>query len=568
MALLGWSISSGGYAREPFALASEAIERAAESNPEWAIVFYTEAIKANPKNASAYRARAAAKLRLGQIEGALGDANRSIALSPKLGVAYATRADACMAKQKYDDAIRDCDRALKLQAPEPARIYFCRARSYRKKNDFVHAQADIAQAIKLEPRNAFFWIEQGLLHDELKQWAAAERDFSEAIRVDARNVSAWVNRGYARSCQDHDVEALADYEEALRRDPHYERARYNRVEILKRRGEWERALADVTALLQDKPDRASKLALRGILLAGKGDDAGALAALDEALRADPDHPRSLFLRAEFHSRRGNADAAITDATHCLRFWKPAQDWSDVFLVRAHAYQLKGEFAKALADAGQALRLRPRSVEALNMRGAARFHLGDWQNARADFTQAVTLDPVNVLALTNRAGVETRHGTPAAVIADCTAALELDPASGYLYSLRARAYFRLARWREAADDFTAALNVAPDDPDTHNAYAWMLATAFDDRGRDAGPALEHATRACALTDWNDATMLDTFAAACAEAGRYEEAVRWQLKALELAKPGQFKRPASLSERLACYRENKPYRDPPTQAAHSP
>ena len=72
----------------------------------------------------------------------------------------------------------------------------------------------------------------------------------------------------------------------------------------------------------------------------------------------------------------------------------------------------------------------------------------------------------------------------------------------------------------------------------------------------------ATKACQRTDWEDYGSIDTLAAAHAEAGNFDEAVRWQKKALELAAPKSKKKCCS---RLALYESHQPYRQPVETAA---
>ncbi|MEK7842393.1 MAG: hypothetical protein AAB197_06930, partial [Deltaproteobacteria bacterium] len=72
------------------------------------------------------------------------------------------------------------------------------------------------------------------------------------------------------------------------------------------------------------------------------------------------------------------------------------------------------------------------------------------------------------------------------------------------------------------------------------------------------ALEYAKKACELTDWKDPYKLDTLAAAYAEAGQFDEAIKWQEKALEFPEyPKDEREKADL--RLKLYKEGKPYRE---------
>lgn len=83
------------------------------------------------------------------------------------------------------------------------------------------------------------------------------------------------------------------------------------------------------------------------------------------------------------------------------------------------------------------------------------------------------------------------------------------------------------------------------------------------------------RTCELTQWNDPDAVDTLAAAYAEAGDYQSAVKWQTKAIDLTgiKSGATARKAMRSvgrgvditarvgfeDRLAFYKRKRPCRE---------
>ena len=76
--------------------------------------------------------------------------------------------------------------------------------------------------------------------------------------------------------------------------------------------------------------------------------------------------------------------------------------------------------------------------------------------------------------------------------------------------------------------------------------------------DGKSAVEFATRACQLTQWKDPAYLDTLAAAHAESGDFDPAVKWQTKAIGLLT--DRRETEDYRTRLKLYQEKKPYHGP--------
>jgi len=109
--------------------------------------------------------------------------------------------------------------------------------------------------------------------------------------------------------------------------------------------------------------------------------------------------------------------------------------------------------------------------------------------------------------------------------------------------------------EAIAEFQAGIKLRPKEADRLKDLAWYLATSPHNNERDGKSAVEFATRACELTEWKHTDYLDTLAAACAESGDFDAAVKWQVKAIDLL-PGE-KEKEDYRTRLKLYREKKPY-----------
>ncbi len=95
----------------------------------------------------------------------------------------------------------------------------------------------------------------------------------------------------------------------------------------------------------------------------------------------------------------------------------------------------------------------------------------------------------------------------------------------------------------------------------NQLAWYLSTSPEAQLRNGVKAIEYATKACELTDWKEANIVDTLAAAYAEASDFDSAVKWQKKAIDLLtgnEPAGYR--AGFEARLKLYQSGKPYHGP--------
>ena len=77
-------------------------------------------------------------------------------------------------------------------------------------------------------------------------------------------------------------------------------------------------------------------------------------------------------------------------------------------------------------------------------------------------------------------------------------------------------------------------------------------------RDGKKAVENAAKACELTSWKGAYYLATLAGAYAEAGNFDDAVKWQKRALESAQY-QKEEGDQARQRLKLFEDRKPCRD---------
>jgi tetratricopeptide (TPR) repeat protein len=94
--------------------------------------------------------------------------------------------------------------------------------------------------------------------------------------------------------------------------------------------------------------------------------------------------------------------------------------------RGRAYDDKGLYDQAIADATRVIALKPDNAVAYNNRGNAYANKGLYDQAIADYTQAIALKSDDAIAYQNRGIAYEDKGSRDQAIADYRAALRLDP----------------------------------------------------------------------------------------------------------------------------------------------
>lgn len=130
----------------------------------------------------------------------------------------------------------------------------------------------------------------------------------------------------------------------------------------------------------------------------------------------------------------------------------------------------------------------------------------------------------------------------------------------LYNM-AVTYQDMGQWGESLEHYEAALRIHPDDYQTLNNMALILATSNDPAILDGERALELSRKAGKLAP--SLATLDTYATALARVGRYEEAASLEQKLLREAHeiegfPAELLK--EMENRSALYASGSPYTEP--------
>ena len=127
--------------------------------------------------------------------------------------------------------------------------------------------------------------------------------------------------------------------------------------------------------------------------------------------------------------------------------------------------------------------------------------------------------------------------------------------------RAEIFNKKGDYEKELEDLNQAMALNPKSSFGFNGAAWLYATCPKDEIRNGAKALELANKACDLSNWKDFNVIDTLAAAEAENGKFDDAMKHQQQAISSAQKAKTdeKTLAGMRARLALYQQQKPYRD---------
>ena len=246
--------------------------------------------------------------------------------------------------------------------------------------------------------------------------------------------------------------------------------------------------------------------------------------------------------------------------HCREALRQYPDMGDVHNVLAVALDAIGQPGEAEKEFREAMRLHPAAAGYHINMGMFLAKQGRFSEARGHIEDGIRLKPDDLNAHIFLGEILNSLERPQAAAREFQAALGLSPLSA-----RARGGLGVAlqgqgRIEEAVAEFREAVRVDPREFKTLNNLAWILATSPEPKLRNAAESVELAERAARAMERKDPSRLDTLAAAYAEAGRFDDAVRTAEEALGLTAGGkQDDLAAALRARLDLYRAGKPHRE---------
>jgi tetratricopeptide (TPR) repeat protein len=270
------------------------------------------------------------------------------------------------------------------------------------------------------------------------------------------------------------------------------------------------------------------------------------------------------------------------------FWKDSATlWTHALAVTsnndvAHTnlgffFERRGQLDDALAQYQTALQIRSGSGEGRYTMSTAIIHTnignalsgkGRFVEAISEYQKAIELRPDYTSARYNLGNVLLHQGKVDDAIAEWNTALSIQPDDAQTHTSLANAYLQRGSIRDAIDHYEKAIKAPVPSIFALNNLAWILSTCPDASVRDGAKAVALAGKAVQVSRIKSPIFVRTLAAAYAETGRFDEAIRTARRALQLARDQNDTDLANEIETdIGLYRDHTPLRDPTLTHAHT-
>jgi tetratricopeptide (TPR) repeat protein len=178
-----------------------------------------------------------------QLDKAIENFDKAIALNPTDYLAYSNRGAAFDKMGQLDKAIESYDRAVTLN-PNDFTAYYNRGITYERMGQLKKAIEDFEQAIALNPNNYMAHNNMGILYSRTGMYDRSIESFNHSIDLNPDYAIAYNNRGLAYSFIGQYRMAIEDFNKAILLGYHHGSVYYNRGNMYLRTGYQGLAISD------------------------------------------------------------------------------------------------------------------------------------------------------------------------------------------------------------------------------------------------------------------------------------------------------------------------------------
>jgi len=398
-----------------------------------------------------------------------------------------------------------------------------------------------------------------LTQAQVKQWRNSETLFRHALSVTTGNWVAYTSLAFDLIAKKQRGEAEKCLRAALEIYPLYEPAWTMLATLVVEEGRLQEGVEYCQKALGIDPRSAGAHSTWGLVLTRQGQTNEAMAHYEEALRCEPNFADAHYNLGNALANQGQIAAAREHYEAAIQADPYSADYHKADYHNNLAYMLvrEGKLDLAVEEFRAAVALDPDSWHARYGLGDALVRQGHYADGAAELEQVLKVQPELASARLQYGIALAAQGQVAQAIAAFSEVVRRKPDFALAHYHLGRLLSETGKAGEAAQHYREAVKLMPNFADALNRLAWLLSVSPDAALRNGPEAVELAERACNVTRYSQPGMVRTLAAAYAEAGRFDEAVKTAEKAC--GSPGPPQEQQKCREMLERFRAGQPWRE---------
>jgi len=340
-----------GQSAEVVAAYNLGVAAAKAKNHNGAIEHYSEALKIDPLYSQGYYSRGIAKVQLKEYQAAVVDFKKCLKLNEENAKAHYYAGFCLMNMKQNQEAIKSFSRALQKD-PSLTMVYYYRAKIQMQDGNYQRAIRDFNESIVKKGNDDKTAYQLGVCYLKTDQPEAAKQAFGQAL------------------------EANADYVPALT----------EKLKLDYKSSDYSQVLTLASQLLKVEPGNSVALYYQAMSKLKSEDYDEAYLAFGDILKADPTNLTALKNKAFISLKNKDYEAAIRDQTALIAVEQEPKH----YLNRSLSYMQVENWALALEDLNQVVKLDPDYAEAYYNRSNVHLQMEQQDLACNDMRQAVRL----------------------------------------------------------------------------------------------------------------------------------------------------------------------------------
>jgi len=287
-----------------------------------------EALKINPRSASAWLNKGTVFKKLGKSEEALACQERSIELNPRSAVAWYNQGWALLELNRMEETIAAYDRAIELDPHlnEKDALWFNKGVAWESLGQMEQAITCFNRAIALNERMEPAWYNKGVVFRELGKVEEEITCYRRALEINPRFKVAWNGLSHALKGLGQKEEAYICSQRMVELDSADAEAWFSQGAMLFDLGKLQEAFDCLQHALDINPRNEKVWAFMGVILYQAGRPEEAVVYYDNALKIYPRYNIALYNKGIALVETGQMAEAVTCFNYFLESYQ-ADGWA-------------------------------------------------------------------------------------------------------------------------------------------------------------------------------------------------------------------------------------------------